>query len=492
MTFVLGIATALAIGAMTALAGAMIKTAVGLTGRVLTTCAAATGQACVSIASSGVRQVKKKLTARPIKTEPLRLMYDPTLADAKVSTWNGDWNVPMLLFGSHTPAYTDQRRTVPIRNKQTETMQPRTYQQYPRDGGSTRAFLPTDLLSIYNLPPQQFEAVRAVHIVILSFGGGLFGTLNPDGTLTGGDCQNYWQMLNLWGMPTVKILLLDGMENDPKEDDGASTEDTIDVEMAGACCPNSLITLIIGNSFQTMLQAAWGLQPTVVSCSWGFPESADPAQCHQIDQQLAHFARAGISVFCASGDSLADDGQSVATTDFPGCSPNVVCCGGTRLISPRNVYGPDTKESVWNSNGQEGAGGGFSRIFPVPKYQLAVVAGRSPGMRMCPDICSVADPQTGCVFRVNGSLTVVGGTSIAAPFLAGCFARLGLKNEFANLVLYRAPKSCFHDITMGTIGEGFDAAPGFDLASGWGTLNGTALLSFIHNDHEVSEEINKS
>lgn len=341
-----------------------------------------------------------------------------------------------------------------------------------------RAFLPTDLLRIYSIPNAISAPAQPISIIVLSFGGGLFGTLSNNGVLTQGDVQTYWTQLGISPLPEVRIQLLGGMQNAPVANDGATVENTIDVEMVGACCPNSVITLIIApntnDAFSQVLAAASALHGNVVSCSWGFPESAaPPAVLQQLDAQLQSFAAAGVNVCCASGDDLATDGTGTLTTDFPGSSPHVVCCGGTSLLSPTDAYTTSTQETVWNSNNGRGTGGGKSKVFAKPAYQANITL--SATNRMVPDVGSVADPATGVIFLIGGTSMVIGGTSIAAPFYAGSLARMNVRT-FVNPLLYQAPRSCFHDIISGNNG-GYSATVGYDLASGLGSLNGAVFQS---------------
>ena len=60
-----------------------------------------------------------------------------------------------------------------------------------------------------------------------------------------------------------------------------------------------------------------------------------------------------------------------------------------------------------------GAGGGVSSRVPQPSWQ----AGKVPaGKRAVPDVAGLADPFTGFTTYYAGTYTVVGGTSLAAPW----------------------------------------------------------------------------
>jgi subtilase family serine protease len=95
-------------------------------------------------------------------------------------------------------------------------------------------------------------------------------------------------------------------------------------------------------------------------------------------------------------------------------------------------------------------------------------------------------------YAIHGS----GGTSASAPLWAGLVALAdqygGRHLGFVNAALYRIGRSAryhqaFHDVTAGgntvrfpprTIG-GYQAAPGWDPATGWGGPNASALIPLL-------------
>jgi kumamolisin len=179
-------------------------------------------------------------------------------------------------------------------------------------------------------------------------------------------------------------------------------------------------------------------------------------------------------VFVASGDNGATDGTSTDTVDFPASSPNVVGCGGTSLP-------PGGPETAWNDGAQGGAsGGGYSTVFAVPSWQSGV-AGFSGTMRGVPDVSGNADPATGYQVSVDGTSTVIGGTSAVAPLYAGLFALInqstGGKAGFVNALLYANPAG-FTDITAGN-NNGYDAGPGWDPVTGLGSPLGGKILAAV-------------
>jgi kumamolisin len=84
---------------------------------------------------------------------------------------------------------------------------------------------------------------------------------------------------------------------------------------------------------------------------------------------------------------------------------------------------------------------------------------------------------------VDGSATVIGGTSAVAPLWAALLARinqsLGKDVGYVNPLLYASGSAAaFHDITSGTNGT-YSAGPGWDACTGLGSPDGSALLASL-------------
>jgi len=222
------------------------------------------------------------------------------------------------------------------------------------------------------------------------------------------------------------------------------------------------------------------------SCSWG-GGSPDPT-AEGIFQQMA---AQGQSFFNASGDSDA----FTNSIPFPGDSPNITQVGGTTLSTGSGSgY---VSETVWNWGGGVGSSGGISPYYGLPTYQQGLATGANQGSstrRNVPDVALVAD---GIYVFSGGAGSTVGGTSAAAPLWAGFMALVNQQATlsgvpvigFANPVLYSLARSAsyasvFHDITNGNNFSGtspthFSATPGYDLATGLGTPNGTNLINAL-------------
>jgi kumamolisin len=230
-------------------------------------------------------------------------------------------------------------------------------------------------------------------------------------------------------------------------------------------------------------------KPSVISISWGGPESDWTGQAMtSFDQSLQAAAALGVTICCAAGDKGSGDGAAdgKAHVDFPASSPFTLGCGGTRLTASGNSI---ASEIVWNESATSATGGGVSDFFPIPDYQRAVSVPPSanPGGRKgrgVPDVAGDADPATGYQVRVDGQEFVVGGTSAVAPLWAGLIAllnqKLGNPVGFLNPLLYGSVvgTGSFRDITSGSNGA-YPAGSGWDACTGWGTPNGMKLLNAL-------------
>jgi kumamolisin len=163
----------------------------------------------------------------------------------------------------------------------------------------------------------------------------------------------------------------------------------------------------------------------------------------------------------------------------------VLACGGTNL---KTIQSQLASESVWNDGASGGAtGGGISSFFALPVWQkgLSALTTRGAtvalGMRGVPDVSGDADPETGYDVRVDGTDTVIGGTSAVAPLWAALFARInasaGKSAGFVNPVLYPNAQAC-RDVTQGNNGD-YAAQPGWDACTGLGSPNGNVLARLL-------------
>src|SRR5262249_3196983 len=148
-----------------------------------------------------------------------------------------------------------------------------------------------------------------------------------------------------------------------------------------------------------------------LSCSWFVPGgSADPA----VDQIFQEMAAQGQSFFNASGDKDAYTGL----IDFPSDNPFITQVGGTTLTTT-GPGGARVSETVWNKGNGVGSGGGISTQYGIPWWQTNIDMSVNQGsttMRNVPDVALAGD---NIYVRVNGTNTIVSGTSCSAPLWAG-------------------------------------------------------------------------
>ncbi|AIY42130.1 putative protease [Collimonas arenae] len=209
------------------------------------------------------------------------------------------------------------------------------------------------------------------------------------------------------------------------------------------------------------------------------------------DQIFQSAVAQGQTFSVSSGDSGAYEcGTSATTQSYPAVSPYVIAVGGTQVNTGSNNAW--SSESVWSCSDWQscqqsasgGAGGGPSTTEPAPSWQVSAGVLGSSSNRGVPDISLDADPSSGALVLINGSQNQIGGTSLAAPLFTGFWARVQSQNNnslpFPAAAIYQkaaANPSMFHDITSGN--QGYAAAPGWDYASGYGSLNVANFASVI-------------
>lgn len=332
-------------------------------------------------------------------------------------------------------------------------------------------------------------------IGILEFGGGY----------TSSDLNNYFQQLGLTA-PQITAVSVDGVSNQPQPGNNSpDVEVDLDIEVAGAVAPGAQIVVY----FAPFTEQGWVdvistavndtlHKPSVISVSWGFAEGNDiwsQQAIQAVDQSLQAAAAMGITVCVAAGDDGSRDEitDGLAHVDFPASSEYVLACGGTTLQGSGSQI---SSEVVWNDGVNGGAtGGGISDFIGLPSWQQSanVPPSVNPGShvgRGVPDVAGNADPNTGYQVLSDGMQGVVGGTSAVAPLWAGLTAlinqQLGNPAGLLNPLIYGGNISGpgFNDITSGNnditgqIG-GYDAGPGWDACTGWGSPNGSALVAAL-------------
>ena len=387
---------------------------------------------------------------------------------------------------------------------------------------------PGDLYTIYNTTPLLNSSISGAGITIAIMG-------QTDIALS--DVAAFRSASGLAAnVPTVKLY-----GADPGISTNDVSEASLDVEWSGAMAPAATIlyvnstNVIDGSLTQTIDN---NLAP-IVSISYGDCETGfGPATLLASYNQLFRQANVqGQTILGPAGDTGATDCDYMNTSgvaidglavDFPASSPYVTGMGGSEFNEAGGVYFGTTNgafqgsalsyipEMVWNDTGVGGGlastGGGASAFFTKPPYQVGLGV-PNDFSRDVPDVTLTASAaHDGYLFCASGfctngfrnstqNLDVVGGTSASTPSFAGILALLEQKIQSrignANPVIYGLANSTyystvFHDITVGSnasscmIGSpncptggpiGYSAGVGYDLASGWGSVNAANLVA---------------
>ncbi|KAK4097063.1 subtilisin-like protein [Parathielavia hyrcaniae] len=258
--------------------------------------------------------------------------------------------------------------------------------------------------------------------------------------------------------------------------------------------------------------------PQTLSVSYGEEEQSVPrAYALKVCDMFKELGARGVSVLFASGDSGPGDycvsndanddnaNMTVFEPTFPAACPWVTSVGGTMMMTDT---GADTAES-----GEQAApfsSGGFSMYHDRPVWQRDAVEGYLLSLdgdgdvyapffhregRGFPDVAAQSDRF---VVRDGQYFTLVGGTSAAAPVVAGMVALLNAARRaqgrppmgFLNPWLYNN-SAAFRDITLGAgrgchgrdeFGGGYarwNATGGWDPVTGLGTPLFDKLLEAV-------------
>ena len=336
-------------------------------------------------------------------------------------------------------------------------------------------------------------------------------------------------------VPTIKLY-----GADPGTTTADLPEASLDVEWSGAVAPAATILYVNSTNVisGSLTQAITNNLAPIVTISYGDCETGFGSSNLATYNQLFRQATVqGQTIIGPAGDTGATDcdygntngyAQGGLAVDFPASSPYVTGLGGSEFNEAGGTYFSTTNgtyqgsalsyipEMVWNDDAAGGGlaagGGGSSAFFTKPAFQVGtgVPADLS---RDVPDLSLNASPDHDgylyCSggFCTNGfrnstsNLDVVGGTSVSTPAFAGIMALLEQKIKSrvgnANPIIYGLANSTyystvFHDITVGSNASpcvtgstncpvggsiGYSATAGYDLASGWGSVDAYQLVN---------------
>jgi kumamolisin len=322
--------------------------------------------------------------------------------------------------------------------------------------------------------------------------GQTIGIVELGGGYRKADLTAYFKTLGL-AAPSIKAVSVDKGKNAPTTASGADGEVMLDIEVAASVAPGAKVAVYFtpntDKGFTDAITTAvhdTTNKPSVISISWGGPESSWTAQAMTaLDAACQSAAALGVTITVAAGDDGSSDGGTGNNVDFPASSPHVLACGGTKLDANGATI---TSEVVWNeeANNEGATGGGVSTFFPLPPWQTNAgvpAASSGGGGRGVPDVAGDADPTTGYTIRVDGQTMAIGGTSAVAPLWAGLVAvanqQLGAQVGFMQPAIYAAKAAAaFNDVTSGNNGA-FKAGPGWDACTGLGSPMASKLIPLL-------------
>jgi subtilase family serine protease len=253
----------------------------------------------------------------------------------------------------------------------------------------------------------------------------------------------------------------------PKNNGGWAQEESLDLDMASAICPNCHIVLVEANSptnsnLATAENQAITQGANIVSNSYGGGETGSSNSAYN---------HPGHIITASAGDSGYGAQQ-------PCSYSTVVCIGGTSLTRANNGRG-------WSETAWSGTGSGCSALVSKPSWQTDSGCTK----RSESDTSADADPNTGVAvydsFAYQGykGWLVFGGTSVSSPLLAGVYALAGNASSvnYAQSIWTAGGTSALNDVTSGSNGTCPSqyryicvAGAGYDGPTGWGTPNGVS------------------
>lgn len=304
-------------------------------------------------------------------------------------------------------------------------------------------------------------------------------------------------------------------------------EETLDAEAIHTTAPGAQLLFVASSNayqdFDASINHIVDRQlSNIISISYGFSgEGVPQGYLNSLNNTFIQAVATGIGVYVSSGDN-GDETTTFGTpaVDFYADSPFVTAVGGTSAsvvpsgtTSPASYAAIDDPASALNHDGWKrafevgwqtgrdvltggtltgagtsfsydgtlasalpgsffgGGGGGVSKVFAEPSYQRTSIGSYSG--RAVPDISALADPNTGFLVGQTQQFSTgapiydeyrIGGTSVAAPLMAGMAA---VANQVANAPLgflnpriyqaYTAGAGAYYDVDQkDAFGTGLD------------------------------------
>jgi hypothetical protein len=233
-----------------------------------------------------------------------------------------------------------------------------------------------------------------------------------------------------------------------REEGDWPVEESLDLDMVSAICPNCHIMLVEASSagmgdLAAAENEAAKLGATEISNSWASFEFQGETSFD------ADFDHPGIPITFASGDWGYDNNEyDAGVPSYPAASPDVIAVGGTVLTQANNSRG--WSESVWPRSGS-----GCSVLEAKPSYQTDSGCSK----RTTNDIAAVAEDLS--IYDTSGTSGegklagwyTVGGTSAATPIIAAVEALSGSETRALGAAAFYKNPSSFFAVSSGSNGS---------------------------------------
>ena len=375
--------------------------------------------------------------------------------------------------------------------------------------GGAHYIAPGDLYTIYDINPLYSAGIDGTGQKLAIVGQTAINT------------SDITSFRSAFGLPAINLKQTLSGPN-PGISSSDLPEADLDIEWSGAVARNAQIVYVYSSDVITSLTYAidHAVAP-VISMSYGLCEQSDLVDLPTFRSMAQQANAQGITFIAASGDQGAADCELTGTdpvqtglaVDVPASIPEVTAAGGTMFNEGSGTYWGTSNgayggsalayipEMAWNENsvtyGLASSGGGRSVYFSQPAWQTGPGV-PSDGFRHVPDVSFNAASGHDYTYLYSGGPGGVGGTSVAAPVMAGV---VSLLNQFLtshgssqpgvgniNPTLYRLAQNApavFHDTTLGSNIDpcvagspdcnggtlGYSAGAGYDMATGLGSLD---------------------
>lgn len=319
---------------------------------------------------------------------------------------------------------------------------------------------PSDLQGAYKLPSSTAGKGEIVAVVDAY-----------DDPAAANDVNTY---RSYFGIPTcnatnpcfIKVNQKGQQKNYPVASASWAVEESLDVDMVSAICPNCTVVLVEANT-NSLSDLGKSVGTAVKIMHANAVSNSYIAYKAKYSIGGDYFHHPGHIITAAGGD----DGYMVGE---PAGFPDVVAVGGTDLIKASG-------KRHWNEIVWPGTGSGCVLTRPKPTWQHD----KGCKWRTMNDVAADASPSSGVAVYdsyLGGGWIVVGGTSAASPIIASVYALAGNTSKLNAAESLYAQGASLYDVTQGADGvcpshhELCYAGKGYDGPTGNGTPNGVSAF----------------